>query len=53
MKKLEIEQMTNIEGGSVKACAIGAGVLRLAALGFAPLAGTAALFALGCALYAY
>lgn len=53
MRKLEIEKMANIEAGSVKACNIGAGVLGVGAAIFAPLAGTAALFLLGCALYDY
>ena len=53
MKKLESEKMANIEGGSVKACNIAAGVLGVGAAVWAPLAGTAALFLLGCALYDY
>ncbi|WP_172406536.1 hypothetical protein [Pedobacter sp. AJM] len=51
MKKLELEKIETINGGSVKHCNLTAAGLGLASFLFAPLGGTAALFAIGCALY--
>ncbi len=51
MKKLELKKMEGTQGGSVKHCNLTAAGLGLGAFLFPPLGGTAALFAIGCALY--
>ena len=53
MKKLEISQMENLQGGTVKGCYLVAAGLGVAAAFYGPIAGGAAIFAFGCTLYDY
>jgi len=51
MKKVELEKMETINGGNAKHCGLVSAGLGLGAYLFPPLGGTAAVFAIGCALY--
>lgn len=53
MKKLEISQMENLQGGSPKTCNLIAGALAFGGAINPAIGATAGLFALGCLLYDY